>query len=1040
MSEYVHFSGAPLRLARLAVFLVLLFSTIAHAQVTTATIYGAVRDTTGSVLPGANVTVTNQGTNLSRAAVTDARGDFALPALPIGQYTLQIEIAGFKTYTNTSLQLGAGQVVRQTFELEVGQLSDATTVSETAPLVDAGSAVQIESLRREVQQLPVPRRNLQNLVALSPGVSLGDNSNPTGRSFRINGAGDGATAITVDGSNATANGENHGFGQYGGTNQIELMSLDAVAEIQVVKGVMPAEYGGAVGGQVNLITRSGTNDFHGSLFENYQDQRFFARDPFLPSTTAKPSVTFNQFGGSVGGPIVRNRAMFFATYEGYRDETGVTVQGTVPTGETRQRVLQALPFPETKLALDGLPLPNQAINAEVGRYITAKQQIRRDNHVLVKGDAALFGGNFSVTVSRLRPTAVNPSFAVANDERLNNASDRVTTQYVRAAKTWISETRFGWNHNTLQRSQDFWNVTDPNRPAPTEFANVDTRLGEFAIGGSFGTPRAEALEMDNHSFNLDQKVSRVMGAHTVKAGARWYREVGYKTNPQITRYAYQTLNDLLANRPNSVLVAPGQPPHEASKDEWGLFLQDDWRVNDRLMLNLGLRYDYYAKVRVKATSNIGAEIVNLERASDLRAMNFGAERPQDDLYDADPWNFGPRAGFAWKLDQAGRTVIRGGAGVLYSGQLLAVFQNMVSDPYVPGRVSWNLTQSAAKGLKWPMYADTLRNIAVADANGQKALYGIIDTQIQNPYTVQAMIDVERAIGSAWMVNGSYVHTSGRDFPMSRNFALSFDRATGARIPTSLGLPSGWYLDSSQTMDYNAFEANVKGRMVRGLELALHYTLAKGSAQQGGDLTGNFGSGVQTFLATQDFFDPDVDRGPLSQDVRHRVTAQMVYELPWLKDGRGLLSHVLGGWQLASIVNVRSGLPLRLSQPSGLGNSRPDYVGGDPVLDDWNDTLRYLNPAAFAQVPVYAATNATVRPGTQNPSQVRGPGRWIVDLSIAKSVRLPRAMQIQFRAEAFNAFNHVNYENPNTTINSADFGRLTSAAPARTGQVGIRFTF
>jgi hypothetical protein len=716
------------------------------------------------------------------------------------------------------------------------------------------------------------------------------------------------------------------------------------------------------------------------------------------------------------------------------------VQGTVPTEQTRRRVLAALPFPETQLALDGLPLPNQAINADVGRYITAKQQTRRDNHFLAKGDVTTLGGNLSVTVSRLRPQAVNPSFAIANDEHLNNGSDRVTTQYVRAARTWIFETRFGWNHNTLQRSQDFWNVTDPARPAPSEFANVDARLGEFAIGGLFGTPRAEALEMDNQSFNLDQKVSRIIGAHNFKAGARLYREEGYKTNPQITRYAYQTLDDLLASRANSVLVAPGQPPHEASRNEWGLFLQDDWRVNDRLMLNLGLRYDYFAKVRVKATSDIGAEIVNLEHATDLRAMNFGAERSQDDLYDSDPWNFGPRAGFAWKLTESGRTVVRGGAGMLYSGQLLAVFQNMVSDPYVPGRVSWNLTQVAAKGLKWPMYADTLRNIAVQDANGQKSLYGIVDTQIQNPYTVQAMIDVEQAIGDGWMVNAAYVHTSGRDFPLSRNFALSFDRATGARTNPALGSPSGWYLDSSQTMEYNAFEANVKGRMAKGLEMALHYTLAKGEAQQGGDLTGNFGSGVQTFLQTQDFFDPDVDLGPLSQDVRHRVTAQAVYELPWLKDGHSLLSQIAGGWQIAGIVNARSGLPIRVSQPSGIGNSRPDYVGGDPVLGDWPDTLRYLNPAAFALVPTYAATNATVRPGTQNASQVRGPGRWIVDLSIAKTVTLPRAMQIQFRAEAFNALNHVNYEMPNTTINSPDFGRLTSAAPARTGQVGLRFTF
>src|SRR3989441_1957129 len=327
-----------------------------HAQVTTATVYGVVQDPTGAVLPGATVVATNQGTNLSRESVTDERGEFAILALPAGAYTLKIELPGFKTYTNQGLNLGASQTVRQTFMLEVGQLSENITVAESAPLVQTASAAQQESIgTQEVRDLPLARRNLLGLITLAPGVTENSTGIAGGGNIRLNGVAEGGTSITVDGTDTVANSETRGTGTYGGQNQISVMSIEAVAEVQIVKGILPAEFGGTAGGQVNLISRSGTNQFHGSAFENYQSQVFSARDPFLPGTAVKPSVVFNQFGGSVGGPIIRNRAMFFTAYEGYRESAGQSVQGNVPTQQTRDRILAALPFPETKIALDQLP-------------------------------------------------------------------------------------------------------------------------------------------------------------------------------------------------------------------------------------------------------------------------------------------------------------------------------------------------------------------------------------------------------------------------------------------------------------------------------------------------------------------------------------------------------------------------------------------------------------------------------------------------------------------------------------------------------------
>src|SRR5262245_25730495 len=329
----------------------------ARAQVITATLYGLVHDASGAIMPGVSIVVTHGGTNLTRETVSDERGEFALPALPAGPYTIRIELQGFKTHSQ-GLVLGAGQTVRQTFVLEVGQLAETVTVAESAPLLQTATPAQIQSIGGEVREIPVSRRNLQNIVLLAPGVSSTDNALGGGRPFRVNGVGDGGSAITVDGSSAQTNPENRGFGNYGGQNQIEILSVEAVAEVQVAKGVLPAEYGGSLGGQVNMITRSGTNQFHGSLLENFQHDGFSSRDPFLPATTPKPEIRFNQFGGSLGGPIVRNRLLFFTTYEGYREDSGVTRQTNTPTQATRDRILAALPFPETKIVLDALPMPN----------------------------------------------------------------------------------------------------------------------------------------------------------------------------------------------------------------------------------------------------------------------------------------------------------------------------------------------------------------------------------------------------------------------------------------------------------------------------------------------------------------------------------------------------------------------------------------------------------------------------------------------------------------------------------------------------------
>jgi outer membrane receptor protein involved in Fe transport len=1021
-----------------------LAASAARGQVTTATLYGVVQDTSRAILPGVSVTVTHQGTNLTRETVTDSRGEFAMPALPAGPYAIRIELSGFKTYTSQGLKLGAGQEVRQTYLLEVGALEETITVTESTPLVQVTSTAQIQTMGAEVTELPVSRRNLQNVILLGSGVSSGDQAVGGGRAFRVNGVGDGGSAITVDGSSAQTNPENRGFGNYGGQNQIEILSVEAVAEVQVVKGVLAAEYGGSIGGQVNMITRSGTNQFHGSLLENFQDEAFSSRNPFLPATTPKPAIKFNQFGGSLGGPILRNRVLFFTTYEGYREESGVTVQGNVPTQATRNRILAALPFPETKLVLDNNPLPNQSIDDVIGRYTDAKSLIRRDNTFLGKVDFEAGTGRLSVTGSRMRPYASVPRINIDNDQQYTNGSKRIATQYVLTKNSWVSESRFGWNRNTLDRFDGFWLAESPTRGAQSDLYNVRKRIGSINVSGLFSTGDTEILALTYDAYNLDQKVTRLIGAHSVKFGFRWAREIGSKSNPQSNRFTYANLNDLLANRASDFLLAMGNPPHRAWVDQLGGFVQDDWRVTDRFVLNLGLRYDYYPGFGYKSTnSDDPAEVNNLSNPTDIRKMDFGAPRDLHDVVDADTVNFAPRAGFAWTVDGAGRTVVRGGVGVFTTGHIMALFQNAVARPFTPIRQGWNLTELQARGIGWPAYPEDANAIAIRDSAGKKNLYYMFQTDMKSPETVQATFDVQRQIGRLAMVSGGYVHTSGKNLPILANFALAYDRVTGAR-PNPAITPGGWYITSGQTMKYDAFEGNARLNRFHGLDLALHYTLSKGWSQQGANLVGNFNSSIgdTTYNNTQDFFDPylDVDYSPLIGEVRHRVTGTVIYDIPWLADRHDVVGSVLGGWQVSSVLNFRTGEPLRITQASGIGNSRPDYNGGNQVFDDWRDTMQYLDRSAYTLVPTSPVTRATVRPGNQNSSQVQGPGRRRVDLTIAKAFHLGGQARLQVRFESFNLFNWRQYNNPNTTVTSPTFGLITNVASTRTGQVGLRLTF
>jgi hypothetical protein len=723
----------------------------------------------------------------------------------------------------------------------------------------------------------------------------------------------------------------------------------------------------------------------------------------------------------------------------------------VPTPQTRDALLAALPFPETQIALDTLPAPTEPIvsssgvvDARVARYRGLGTRERSETHVILKGDLSVFNGaTLSTTYTRLRPHTLEPRFNLngSNDRVFPNEQDRIATQLVLTRGQWVSETRFGWNRTYLARLDEFFKVMDPT--GQEEIGNFGRRVGLINISGLFSTPSAEVYELAGGALSLDQKISRNIGRHLLKTGFRWVRQSGNKMSPQNPNFTYQTLADALANVPQSITISFGAPPYKSHIDEFGGFIQDDWRVGSNLVLNLGLRYDYYATIDVTPTTAQPAEIVNLAPPTDFMALDFGPPLDPEHPYEPDAINFGPRVGFAWTMDGSGETVLRGGVGYLYSPHLPATVRQSVGDPYVGFRTIWNRTEVASRQLKWPFYNDDAREVVVADGAGRKTIFSVFDPEIAAPYTIQSMLSLQKGFGRTMAAEIGYVRTDGRDFPLQRFFAQAFDRETGLRPNPALGSPGGYYVDSSQTMVYNGLQASFRKRFSNRYSFDLNYALGESIATQGGDLAAYY---VASIGNTQDFWDAEIDRGPADNDVRHRMTTTFLYELPGIRGGRGVLNAILGGWQVSGILSAESGGVLLVSQPSGIANSRPDVVAGaDLMVPDWKATCdergcNYLNVDAFARVPVSTVTNATLRPGTYKVGAVRGPGRWLLNATFAKNFGLTAGMRLQLRADVFNVLNNKQWNNPSTNMNSAEFGRITGASGSRFAQVGLRLTF
>jgi Carboxypeptidase regulatory-like domain/TonB-dependent Receptor Plug Domain len=1021
------------RIASLPVLLALLLSSAGNArpQVTTATVYGTVTDPTGASIPGATVNLTQQETSAVSSKVTTETGEFQFDFLRVGTYTLTIEAKGFKRHQSTGFPLVAGQNVRQTYSLQVGETSETVQVEGVAPLVNTVSSEQLQSFgARTVTDLPLARRNFSSILSIGTGVTTGGGG--SGQGIRLNGVGRNGTGFSVDGTESSANPEGRSTQTFGAGNYVDILSLESIEEVHTVKGVLPAEYSGALGGQINVLTRSGTNAFHGSLFENFQAENLNARDPFLPR---KPAFTYNQFGGAAGGPIKRDRIFLFGAYEGYREARFTRVEGDVPTQSMRDTVIRAVPAYAEPLRY--VPLPNQTHNpaGNVGLFVDAAVERRRDNHIDLKGDLRLTDtSNLALTYSHGRPFRLTPRLFLngSNNQDLQVFSERGTVSFVTGGSSWSSETRYGYNMNDIDRLDGIIGL-----PGPREDTTFGRRLGRLNTNLGWSTAGGEVVILEGPTWNLGEKFSKHIGQHSLKFGGLYTHQCCQRNNVENVVWLYTGLEDLLANIPSQINASFGNGEYTATMWQMGFFLQDDWRVHSRLTLNLGMRYDYFGHMVAHPDDQAGSFLVNPDGLLNS-SFSVGPIRPEDNPYESDKWNFGPRFGFAYNVDGKGKTVIRGGTGFIFTPFTMGSLWQSVGTRYVPKRILFTRQEAIQNNLKYPMYNDDLAKVVTqqAIAEGFTNIFAAVRPQIQNPYAHHFTLGIQRELSSSLVLETAFVGVRGTKFILYRPMNEP-NRATGIRPNPKLR--STLYADESQTSNYVSWQTSLRKRYSRNLSGSLHYTWGKSLAYNGGD-PGAYYQGDND-ARTQDFFNIRAEYGPAVGDTTHVLNGEWVYELPKLSSlSNAVVRNILGDWQMGGIFTARSGEPLGITQTSSLYHARPDYVGGQTVLDNYSETRQYLNLAAFARVPLSAASGALVRPGNLGWGAVRGPGMWNVDLSLGKNFSLTERVRLQVRSDMLNVLNHFNPSGITTSINSGTFGQVRSTLSTRVIQLNGRVSW
>jgi hypothetical protein len=1048
----------------------------AAAEAVSGTILGEVRDTSGAVVPGATVALVHTGTGYTRSVSTDAVGGYTVPSIPTGTYTVSAERAGFKKATAANVHLGVDQKARIDLVLAVGDVAESLDVQGGATLLQTSSSDLSTTVDGEpIVTLPLNGRNFVSLTRTVPGVVRG-----------IPGAnidGGGAVAWRASAS-FSANGQrprDNNFLLDGVDNNetwlqtvVIFPSVDALDEFKLQTSTYSAEFGRSMGGVVNLQIKSGTNAYRGNGFGFLRDDALDANN-FFNNSAGIPRPAFRQYqiGGTLGGPIRKDRTFFFADYQGHRNTQGVNRVSTVPSLAMRNgdfsgigrpvydpltgrlfpggviprerwdpaaaRILHALiPAPNTagQPAAGGQTIRNHVINPE---------QRRDDDQFDVKIDHNLSGANrfflrYSFEQShRFLPASLPAGDGFGNHDSTVKAHSLAFNDTHSFGSRWLNELRIGYSSFDLRSVP-----SDAGRRLAEEMGVPNVNLDVFTSGMSriifaqqgITLGSAVPLITDLGTLQVFENVTHVRARHTLKAGASVTfrsREILNADSPlgffvfspnQTSNCAGQPAGCRLDGNTGldfaSFLLGYatvktrgyiGEEPYVETRPEWAAYVQDDFRVSSRLTLNLGLRWDLFVPwvEENDRQSNFDPATGRFVVATEDAVID--GVRVGRYLQTYSKTDFGPRLGFAYDPFGHGRTVARGGFGVFWNWGPGGTSSSKAQNP--------PFLRSAAQGttlginLKLSEGAPSLPALDLSlPAVGTTRSASRVDAR--DSYAMNWNLNLQQQLGRDMLAEVAYVGSRGRQLVLKtdQNQAPPIFGVTNADVnrPYAAVSPLLRTVGTVETSGTLDYHA-LLAKLQRRFARGFSFLLSYtwGKAI---DLTSD--NDGQVTLAN--VYDPGYNRGPADYDVAHTLSASWIYDLPFARQG------FLGGWQLNGIVYWRTGLPVTINQTgvmlsTGAPGVRPNRIGdgaaADPTVDHWFD------PTAFQRTAEPTATF-----GTSGRNILRGPGQFNVDASLVKSTRIGK-VNSELRIEAFNLFNHPQFAQPNGVLGSAGFGSISA---------------
>lgn len=1029
-------------------WMTLVVSTLS-AQVNTATVSGKITDQSGAVVPDATVTIRQPDSGFSQSVQSDSGGQFTFSFLQIGSYELTADGKGFREEKIGNIQLNADQAVNLPVTLTGGNVVTTVNVDAESEALETTTSSQDATVSEvQLNTMPVLREDWTNTLAYSSNTfkltaaGSSSSSSQQGSGININGLPAAGYVVTVDGTNASSNPEFEAYNFYQGPNIVNTVSNDAIAQISEVSGISPATVGNALSGNVNLITKSGTNRFHGTLEELNSEALYDARNPFL---TTRPRLTFNEFGGSVGGPILRDHLFFFGDYEGARLYQHAAVTGTVPTPYL-ESISPAIYAPIYAL-YPSIPQPANP-TAITGTYQGTNTETQKDGSGLVRLDYNLNEHNrFAVRYIRARPQLLIPAVIATNDETYSGHTDAVNANYLHVGSNWTEDTRIGFNQLKLDRI----------------FHDFYAELPSF--GYQFGTGGANLFLQHGNITTGEEAIAFVHGKSTVQFGGIFQHNFASRYKLVTPSIGYSTLAQYLANTPTSITLTlynlpPNTPGFGFSDNQYGGYFQDDYHLFPNLTLNLGFRYDYFSVPQETLGRFFNRGI---DPANPQNGPGFGPYRPSDSVFNASYQNSQPRIGFAWTpYGSAGNAlVVRGGAGIFFEAHSFYTGPVGVISPSgtEPFSISLNPAQSMTSGLKYPIdptqYASQL---AALQANGTLTS-NLPNTAINpynpNPYSIQRYLGIEQGLPYGLLLAVDYVGNVGVQEELYPTENLP-NRVTGIAPVPNFGLFSEFTVGDHS--NYNSLQTKLTKTLSHGFYMQGSYTWGKVLSYGDADLLQQ--------LPPQDNNNIKAEYGPAPYSIKERFVINGRYELPlttWLRSNNVPGRLLLGGWQVSGIFQGQTGLPVNVTDSSSsYPADRPNVVPGVPRYlagyRSFPGTHQYINPAAFT-LPGYGPGGALVSTafgpsgaqivgGNLQRYSLNAPGLEQLDASIIKNFVLRENMRFLLRMDAFNALNHTNLTGLNTSFStnaitnpsSTTFGQASGDVTPRTVQIGARLTF